>query len=41
MNELNREEIRFLIDVMTWSFSRMNFNCLFEWKRHYIEGEHQ
>lgn len=38
---MTKEEIYFLISMMVWSFSRMNFSCLYEWKRHYLECEPQ
>lgn len=33
------EELDFILDTMTWSFSRLNsfYNCPYEWKLHYIE----
>ncbi len=33
------DELDFLLDTMTWSFSRLNsfYNCCYEWKLHYIE----
>ena len=33
---MSNAEDRFIIDCMTWSFSRLNFSCLSEWRRHYI-----
>jgi hypothetical protein len=40
-SELTNDEIRFLIELMIWSFSRLNafYNCPYEWKRKYIDGE--
>ena len=38
---MSNAEDRFIIDSMTWSFSRLNFSCLSEWHRHYIECEPQ
>lgn len=39
--ELTNDEIRFLIELMIWSFSRLNafYNCPYEWKRKYLDGE--
>ena len=33
------EELDFLLDTMTWSFSRLNsyYNCTYEWRLHYLE----
>lgn len=33
------EELDFLLDTMTWSFSRLNsfYNCAYEWYLHYIQ----
>lgn len=33
------DELDFILDTMTWSFSRLNsfYNCPYEWKLHYIE----
>ena len=33
------EELDFLLDTMTWSFSRLNsfYNCPYEWKLHYLD----
>lgn len=35
------EEERFLIDLMVWSFSRLNsfYHCPFEWKLRYLDGQ--
>lgn len=35
------EEQRFLLSMMTWSFSRLNsyYHCPFEWKRKYLLGQ--
>ena len=32
------DELDFLLDTMTWSFSRLNsyYNCPYEWKLHYL-----
>lgn len=32
-------ELEFLLDTMTWSFSRLQsfYNCKYEWKLHYVE----
>ena len=39
---MDYEEGRFLIDIMVWSFSRLNsfYHCPYEWKVRYLEGEH-
>ena len=31
------DEINFILDTMTWSFSRCNYGCLYEFWLHYIE----
>lgn len=33
------DELDFLLDTMTWSFSRLNsyYNCSYEWRLHYLE----
>ncbi len=33
------DELDFLLDTMTWSFSRLNsyYNCPYEWRLHYLE----
>lgn len=33
------DELDFLLDTMTWSFSRLNsyYNCPYEWKLHYLD----
>ena len=33
------EELDFLLDTMTWSFSRLNsyYNCAYEWYLHYVQ----
>ena len=39
--ELAPDETRFLIDLMVWSFSRLNsyYHCPFEWKMKYLLGQ--
>lgn len=35
----NMDELDFLLDTMTWSFSRLNsyYNCPYEWRLHYLD----
>ena len=37
----NHEDDSFIIDAMTWSFSRLNSfdNCPYEWRLNYIDNE--
>ena len=41
-DDLSPEEAKFLISMMTWSFSRLNsyYHCPYEWKQKYLMGQY-